>query len=118
MLSLVNRERQAWSADTIGKGVIRDVETHSWPSVYNWVKGMIRSLASVLVSATGFLLVGKDNISGPQAGLILSFAVTASQGEQFQPSFSRSRAHGIPELFYLLETYRYADLVQGSNSSL
>ena len=47
--------------------------------MYNWVKGMIRSIASVLVTFTGFILVGRD-ISGAQAGLVISFAVVASQG--------------------------------------
>ena len=64
MQSLINRERQAFSAD--------------W-QVYNWVKSMIRAISSVFVTATGFWLVSKD-LSGAEVGLILSFAVAASQG--------------------------------------
>jgi len=48
-------------------------------SVYNWVKGMVKAIASVIVTPTGFWLIGRD-MSGAQAGLILSFAIVASQG--------------------------------------
>jgi hypothetical protein len=36
-------------------------------------------MASVFVTATGFVLLG-TNLTGPQAGFILVFAVNASQG--------------------------------------
>ncbi|ORY26307.1 P-loop containing nucleoside triphosphate hydrolase protein [Naematelia encephala] len=64
MSVLVNRERQTSLAD--------------W-TVYNWVRGLIRSITSVVVTATGFILVGQ-NISPALAGFILSYAIQVSQG--------------------------------------
>ncbi len=81
MLTLINRERQAKVADCIGE------EPNIWwhqllmgHSVYNWMRGTIKSVASVIVTLVGLSLVGKG-ISGAQAGLILSFALVASQGK-------------------------------------
>ncbi|WVF71138.1 hypothetical protein IAT40_005935 [Kwoniella sp. CBS 6097] len=59
-----NRERLTWLAD--------------W-TVYNWVRAMLRSATSVVITATGFVLVQQD-LSAAQAGLILSFAMTVSSG--------------------------------------
>ncbi|ODO08343.1 ATP-dependent bile acid transporter [Cryptococcus wingfieldii CBS 7118] len=60
MKTLNNRERVAWVAN--------------W-----WVSAMVRSVTSVVITATGLLLVGQ-NISASQAGLILSFASLVSSG--------------------------------------
>ncbi|TYJ53022.1 hypothetical protein B9479_006351 [Cryptococcus floricola] len=64
MKTLNNRERVAWTA--------------SWVA-YQWVSAMVKSVTSVVITATGFLLVGQ-NISASQAGLILSFASLVSSG--------------------------------------
>ncbi|OCF60910.1 hypothetical protein L486_00554 [Kwoniella mangroviensis CBS 10435] len=57
-----NRERVTWFA--------------AW-AVYNWVRAVIRSFASVVVAATAFALIRQD-LSASQAGLILNFALTVS----------------------------------------
>ncbi|WVQ77878.1 hypothetical protein IAR50_007581 [Cryptococcus sp. DSM 104548] len=77
MKTLNNRERAAWLANWVA---------------YQWVSAMIRSITSVVLTATGFVLVGQ-NISPSQAGLILNFASLISAG-----------------LFYLME--RYSQLEQ------
>ncbi|WWC94460.1 hypothetical protein V866_001306 [Kwoniella sp. B9012] len=59
-----NRERVTWFA--------------AW-AVYNWVRAVIRSFASVVVAATAFALIRQD-LSASQAGLILNFALTVSTG--------------------------------------
>ncbi|WVQ99735.1 hypothetical protein IAU59_006877 [Kwoniella sp. CBS 9459] len=59
-----NRERLTWLAD--------------W-TVYNWVRAILRSATSVVITATGFVLVQQD-LSAAQAGLILHFAMTVSSG--------------------------------------
>ncbi|WRT66672.1 uncharacterized protein IL334_003632 [Kwoniella shivajii] len=59
-----NRERVTWLA--------------AW-AVWNWVRAIIRSFASIVIAATGFALVRQD-ISAAQAGLILNFAMTVSSG--------------------------------------
>ena len=78
MLSLIHREQQASASDWIGMS--GEAETMlTLLTVYNWIKGVIRTMASVIVTVTGLLLLGRD-LPGPQAGLTLSFAVVASQG--------------------------------------
>lgn len=37
-------------------------------------------MSSIFVTATGFMLVRRQDLSGAEIGLILSFAVTASSG--------------------------------------
>ncbi|WVO18186.1 hypothetical protein L204_105890 [Cryptococcus depauperatus] len=64
MKAFVNMERGAWTAD--------------W-AVYNWVRAMIRSIASIAVSATGFILVRQD-LHPAQAAVVLSFAMMVSNG--------------------------------------
>ncbi|WVQ79444.1 hypothetical protein IAT38_001542 [Cryptococcus sp. DSM 104549] len=64
MRALINRERTACLAD--------------W-AVYNWVRTIIRSVTSILIAATGFVLVGREMSPG-EAGLILSFSLTVSGG--------------------------------------
>ncbi|OCF43038.1 hypothetical protein I317_03131 [Kwoniella heveanensis CBS 569] len=61
-----NRERLTWLAD--------------W-TVYNWVRAILRSATSIVITATGFVLVQQD-ISAAQAGLILHFAMTVSSACQ------------------------------------
>ena len=73
--------------------------------MFNWVKGMIRAVASVFVTATGFALVRSD-LSGAQAGLILSFAMSTSGGRSV-PSSSTAVLTVFPGLFNLLEQYRF-----------
>jgi hypothetical protein len=41
---------------------------------------MIKAMSSIFVTATGFMLVRRQDLSGAEIGLILSFAVTASSG--------------------------------------
>lgn len=48
--------------------------------VFNWVRCLVRTLASVFVTATGFAVIGRD-LSGAQVGVILAFAVGVSQGK-------------------------------------
>ncbi|KAK8864683.1 hypothetical protein IAR55_001935 [Kwoniella newhampshirensis] len=67
-----NRERTATLADY---------------AVYNWVRAIIRTVASVLIALTGAVLVQKD-MTAAEAGLTLNFAMIVSQG-----------------LFYLMEMY-------------
>lgn len=47
--------------------------------MYNWVRSLVRTLASVFVTATGFAILGTD-LSGAQVGVVLAFAVSVSQG--------------------------------------
>nr|XP_018262736.1 uncharacterized protein I303_04216 [Kwoniella dejecticola CBS 10117]OBR84894.1 hypothetical protein I303_04216 [Kwoniella dejecticola CBS 10117] len=61
-----NRERVTWFA--------------AW-AVYNWVRAVIRSFASVVVAATGFALIQQD-LTAAQAGLILNFALVVSTANQ------------------------------------
>lgn len=44
---------------------------------------MIKAMSSIFVTATGFMLVRRQDLSGAEIGLILSFAVTASSGTSF-----------------------------------
>ena len=48
--------------------------------MYNWVRSLVRTLASVFVTATGFAVLGTD-LSGAQVGVVLAFAVGVSQGK-------------------------------------
>ncbi|ORX40310.1 hypothetical protein BD324DRAFT_607321 [Kockovaella imperatae] len=72
MVALINREREVTLADY---------------TIFNWVRAVIRSVASIIVTATGFYLINQE-VSAAQAGYVLSFAVATSQG-----------------LYILLETY-------------
>ncbi|WVR06775.1 hypothetical protein IAU60_003810 [Kwoniella sp. DSM 27419] len=57
-----NRERTTWLA--------------AW-AVMNWVRAILRSASSIVVTATGFALVQSD-MTPSKAGLILSFALSIS----------------------------------------
>ena len=48
--------------------------------VGNWVRAVIRSVASIIVTATGFYLINQP-LSPAQAGFVLTFAIATSQGE-------------------------------------
>jgi len=69
-------------------------------------------MASVIVMATGLLLVGKD-MRGAEAGLILSFAVVASHGPcSAFCSMNDICSYRPLGLFYLLECYRHVTFWQ------
>ncbi|ODO08357.1 ATP-dependent bile acid transporter [Cryptococcus wingfieldii CBS 7118] len=56
----------------------RAAQLAAWVA-YQWVTAVVKSLSSIVITATGFLLVGQ-NISPSQAGLILGFALRVSSG--------------------------------------
>ncbi|RXK39910.1 hypothetical protein M231_02844 [Tremella mesenterica] len=64
MLALINRERKTTLVDY---------------AVYNWVRAIILTITSIVVSATGFVLIGQ-HLTSSKAGFILSFAMSASHG--------------------------------------
>jgi quinol-cytochrome oxidoreductase complex cytochrome b subunit len=57
--------------------------------VYNWVRGVLQTMCSVVVAVFGFLLVGQ-NLSAAMAGFVLSYAVQVSQGEQKDEAWPRA----------------------------
>ncbi|WWD17007.1 hypothetical protein CI109_101443 [Kwoniella shandongensis] len=62
--------------------IVQDRERTAWLAHYSvqcWVRAVVRSVAAVLVAATGFVLIEQD-ISAGEAGLILVFAMVVSGG--------------------------------------
>jgi len=56
--------------------------------VFNWVRCLVRTLASVFVTATGFAVIGRD-LSGAQVGVILALTrrlVRPAQDLQVSPT--------------------------------
>jgi hypothetical protein len=83
MVAFINRERQTTLADYTSE-LFANTGTRFCPSgahvVLNWIRAVIQSVTSIIVTAAGFYLISQD-ISGAQAGFILSFALSTSQGE-------------------------------------
>lgn len=57
--------------------------------VYNWVRGVLQTMCSVVVAVFGFLLVGQS-LSAAMAGFVLSYAVQVSQGKHEYEAWSRA----------------------------
>ncbi len=84
MVAFINRERQTTLADYTSGFPPAELGTATdrWNLciVGNWVRAVIQAVTSIIVTATGFYLIGQD-VSAAQAGFVLSFAISTSQGE-------------------------------------